>query len=592
MSKTKIALTGMAALSVLTLAACSNGNSSSSNKMVKLPQAYKNSKSAIKGGTLKVAEVNDAPFQGITDPALASNAEDTDVFAPEIQDLFNNDSHYKFKNGGPANFKLDKSAKTITVTLRNNLKWSDGKPVTAKDVEYAQEVVASPDSTSQQYSDSMSQIVGMDEFHAGKSKTISGIDMPDGENGKKVVFHFKQMSPGMQYGGSGFIWEYAEPYHQIKDIPIAKLASSAQVRKNPLSYGPFKLKKVVAGESTSFVPNKYYWGSKPKTSGVTVQVVSTSAIEQALKSHKYDLTVGGLPTSKYPQIKKISGYTTTGTPSRSFGYFGFNLGHFDTKTAENVMDSSKKMSNVKLRQAMAYAINQDEVSKKFGNGLSERATTLVPRFFTQFHDNSNNGYPLNIKKANKLLDEAGYKKKGKWRQTPDGKPLVINFAAMKGSDTVQAEEDDYLQQWHKVGLDVKYVNNKPMEMNSFYSMLQAPSSNKFDIYLAAWQFATEPSPQQTYGKSAQFNMGHFVTAKNTELINKIDSPKSFDTSYRKQQFKAWQTYMTKEAAYLPQSEGTDYSPVNNRVKNFTNDPAHTNTQYAELALTSNSTATK
>lgn len=591
MSKSKLALAGMAALSVLTLAACSNGGQSSSDKTVKLPKAYNNTQKAIKGGTLKIAEVNDTPFTGISDANLMSNAEDADVFSPSTQDLFNTTKDYKFTNGGAANFKLDKSAKTVTITLRDNLKWSDGQPVTAKDVEYAQEVVAAPDSTSQNYSDAMGQIEGMDAFHTGKSKTISGIEMPDGDNGKKVVIHFTEMSPMMQYAGAGYFAEYAEPYHAIKDVPMAKLASSTQVRKNPLSYAPYKLDKVVAGESTSFSPNKYYWGSKPKVDHVTAQVVSDSAIEQALKSHKYDFTLGTLPNSKYPDIKKTSGYKILGQRSRSFGYFGFNLGHFDTKKAENVSDKNKRMANVKLRQAMAYALNQDEVSKKFGSGLDERATTLVPKFYGKLHNDKEKGFPLNIKKANKLLDEAGYKKKGKWRQTPDGKPLTIKFACMKGSSTLQAAEDDYVQQWKKIGLNVKYVSGKPMEMNSFYSMLQAPSSDKYDVYLAAWSIATAPEQSQAYGKAAQMNMGHFVSDKNTQYLNNMDSAKAFNSSYQKKQFDEWQTYMNQQAAYIPRDEGIDFLPINKRVKDYT---SLTQNQefFADIALTSNSTATK
>lgn len=593
MQKSKLALAGMVVLSVITLAACSNGgNNGSADKTVKLPKTYNNTKKAQNGGTLKIAEVNDAPFQGITDVALQSNAEDQDVFSPMTQDLMNFDNNHKFVDGGPANLKLDKKAKTITVTLRDNLKWSDGKPVTAKDVEYAQEVVGSPDSTSQQYSDSMGDMVGMDAFHSGKAKTISGISMPDGENGKKIVMHFKHMAPGMQYSGQSFFWEYAEPYHQIKDIPIAKLASSSADRKNPVTYAPYKLKKVVAGESTTFVPNKYYWGSKPKIDNVTYQVVASSSIQQALKSHKYDFASGGLPSSKYPQIKKTSGYEAVGARSRSLGYFGFNLGHFDTKTSKNVMDPNMKMSNKSLRQAMGYALNLDEINKKFGNGLSERATTLLPKYFTQFHDKSAKGFPLNIKKANKLLDDAGYKKHGKYRQTPDGKPLVIKVAAMKGSSVTQAEEDDYMQQWRKIGLNVKYVSGKPMEMNSFYSMLQAPKSNKYDVFEAAWSLGTEPSQQQSYGEGSQFNMGHFVTKKNTELLNNIDSAKAFNTSYRKQQFNKWQEYMNQQAAYIPDSEGIGYNMINKRVKNYTLNPKDSNEQFAKLALTSNSLATK
>src|SRR5699024_7474787 len=95
-------------------------------------------------------------------------------------------------------------------------------------------------------------IEGMAEYHKGTADTISGITMPDGENGRVAVLHFKQMSPSMKFSGNSYIWGTVEPYEYIKNVPIAKLASSKEIRKNPIFVGPYKLDKVVEGESTSW----------------------------------------------------------------------------------------------------------------------------------------------------------------------------------------------------------------------------------------------------------------------------------------------------------------------------------------------------
>ncbi|MCF6161082.1 MAG: oligopeptide ABC transporter substrate-binding protein [Furfurilactobacillus sp.] len=590
MKKSKLALAGVAALSVVTLAACSNGSSSSSQPTtaVKMPQSYSGSGKIDQNGTIKAAEVNDAPFKGLTDEALISNAEDSDVFGPGLQGLFNTDKNYNYKDGGPANIKLSRAAKTLTITLRSNLKWSDGSPVTAKDVEYAYEVLGNKDSTSQQFSANLEKIKGMTAYHQGKSSTISGIEMPNGEKGKKVVIHYTAVNPSMTHSGNGFVWEYAEPYEHIKNVPIKKLASSSEERKTPLFYGPYKLKKVVEGESTSWVRNPYYWGKKANAKAVTINVVSTSAAASAFKSHKYDFTVGiqGIANSQYPNVKKLSDYTNVGTPQLGYGYLGFMVGHMDSKTGSNVMDKSSKVANKSLRQAMAYAMNTDAVEKKFGNGLGKRATTLIPSGFSQYHDKSAKGYPLNIKKANKLLDDAGYKKKGKWRQTPDGKKLVLHFAAMKSGTTHEQTIQNYLQQWHKIGLDVQLTGGKTMEMNAFYDAIQAPKPPKnVDFFEAAWSTGTEPTPTM-YTADAPFNMGHFVSKENTDLINNINNQKAFKDSYRKTQFNKWQEYMNQQAAYVPESETLTWTPVNHRVKNFTYSPAHNNTAWAEYGVTS------
>lgn len=597
-TKNKLVVAAITLLATITLAGCSNSNNSasSSDTEVKLPTAYKNSsatdKNATKTGTLKLAMVNNAPFQGITDPVLASNAADQQAFAPGgLNTLFNVDKNYKIIDGGLANQKLDRSAKTATITIRKNAKWSNGSPVTAKDVEYAYEVLGNKKSTSQQYSSDFENIEGMAEYHKGTADTISGITMPDGENGRVAVLHFKTMSPSMKYSGNSYIWGAVEPYEYIKDVPIAKLASSEQIRKNPIFTGAYKLDKVVEGESTSWSPNKYYYGKQAQIGHITINVVSMNNIDKAMQSKKYDsivpIAAGNLGGTDYKNLKNNKGYTNVGQAALGYSYFAFNLGHFDTKTGKNVEDSNKKMANKSLRQAMMYALNVDQVSKKFGNGVKWRANTLIPPVFSQYYDKSAKGYPLNIKKAEKLLDDAGYKKRNgsKWRSDPKGKPLTIHFGAMTSSATTEATYQDYLQQWHKIGLNVKYTNGKPMEMNSFYDVLQKPNQDQMDIWLGAWSLSSEPSQSQLYGDTAPFNMGHFATAKNTELINKMNDSSAWDEKTRIKTFKEWQEYMNEQAGVVGEQFNYAWQPVNNRVKGFDISPAN-NEFYSNLTLTS------
>lgn len=68
--------------------------------------------------------------------------------------------------------------------------------------------------------------------------------MPNGENGRKVVLHFKEMKPGMLQSGNGYFLETAEPYHYLKDVPFDKLLSDDKVRKQPLFFGPYKVQKL------------------------------------------------------------------------------------------------------------------------------------------------------------------------------------------------------------------------------------------------------------------------------------------------------------------------------------------------------------
>ncbi|MDF8367669.1 oligopeptide ABC transporter substrate-binding protein [Weissella paramesenteroides] len=580
MNKTskKWAVSSAAVLAAVSLATFSIDNTttvSAATKKAKLSDTFKNnakeSTKANNDSTLKVAEPNDSPFKGITEPTLSDNQEDSNVFAPGGNStLFNVDNNFKVIDGGLANQKLDRQNNTVTITIRDNAKWSDGQPVVARDVEYPYEIIANPKSTSSQYSADFERIEGMADYHSGKASTISGFSYPDGENGKTVVIKYNALSPSMKFAGNSFIWGTVAPYHLYKGVAIDKLAASDQVRKNPVFVGPYKLDKVVEGESTSWSPNKYYWGKAPKIKHITINVVSSNSIDKAIQTKKYDFTTpaGVMRGTSYKNLKNLKNYKIVGHPDLGYNYFGFNVGEYDTKKQVNVMDPKSKMANKNLRQAMMYAINEDAINEKFGNGVKWRAKTLIPPIFDKYSDQSAKGFPYSPNKAAKLLDKAGYKKDGKWRTQPNGKKLVIYFGAMKGSSTSHATYQDYLQRWRKLGLNVKMATGKEMEMNSFYDTLQKPKQNKIDIFAAAWSLSSEPTPTQLYGADAPFNMGHFVTKKNTQLINDLNSDKAWDDKYRTDKFKEWQEYMNDQAAYVASDNSYQWVPVNKRVKGF------------------------
>lgn len=587
----KMVVAGLTMFSAIALAACSNDNSdvkSGFKPSVKMADSYNNtskSSSTYNNGTLKVAEYNSAPFAGITSETLQNNAEDGDVYSPGMVKLFNVDNNNKIIDGGLANLKLDKKSMTATITINSKAKWSNGSKVIARDVEYPYEIIGAPDSPSQQYTEDMNAIKGMAEYHAGKAKTISGITMPKGEKGNVVVIHYSKFAPSLQYIGNSYMWSSIEPYEHIKNVPISKLASSSEVRKNPIFAGPYKLSKQVTGESTSWVPNKYYYGKKAQIKHITIQVVNPSNFTSSLKAKQYDFAQSGGVNTQYPQVKQLKDYKEVGTMGTSYDLLGFNVGHFDSKKQENVMDSNMKMGNVKLRQAMMYALDIGALRKKFDNGLSWLPNSVISPYYKKYYNSKTPRYTLNISKANKLLDKAGYKKKGKWRVQPNGKPLVINFGAQTGTSASEAQSSYYLQQWHKIGLNVQYASGRPMEMNKLYSILLKPKQDQVDVFEAGFSTGSEPTQTSFYGASAGFNIGHFATAKNTELLNNMNNSKSWNDEYRQKQFKEWQTYLQEQAVYVPVSMSLSWTPVNTRVKGYSarNDD---NEFWSNLQLTS------
>ncbi|MDR0921925.1 MAG: oligopeptide ABC transporter substrate-binding protein [Lactobacillales bacterium] len=586
-SKRILGLIGLATISVVALAACGSNNAGKKNSGTetedasKFPLTTADKSKAKQGGTLNVAVVMDTQFQGMFEWEMYQDAYDASFMAISHEGLFKTDETFKIVDGGAADLKLDKEKKTATVTLKDNVKWNDGETVNSDDLLYPYLIIGAKDSPSTRYDDNFSNIVGMDDYHSGKAKEISGITK---DNDKQITIQFNEVDPGMLQAG-GAIWGYAAPYHQLKDIPIADLASSDAVRKNPLSFGPYYMNSIVKGESVEYLPNKYYHGSKPKLDKIIAKGVPSDSIVEAMKAKKYDL-VQSMPTDTYDTYKDTEGYSMLGGWDTAYSYLGFKLGKFDKEAEKNVTDKNAKMANKSLRQAMAYALDWDSIGNKFYSGLRTRANSAIIPAFGDLHasDSEVPGYKLDLDKAKKLLDDAGYKDTDKdgFREDPKGNKLEINFASMAGGDTAQPIADYEIQQWKKIGLNVKLTTGRLIDFQAFYDKIQNDDPS-VDVYAAAWGTGTDPSPTSIYGPNTAWNYTRFVSDENTKLLKNIDSNKSFDDKYRKEAFNAWQKYASEEAFFVPTQFRYAVVPVSDKVVGYSiaNDVY---TPYANIGL--------
>lgn len=576
MKRRALGALGVFLAGAMLLAGCGKSSSTSSNSGAKDAKKFPDQTkmaTAKSGGSITVAEETDTPFTGIFLDELADTQIDTDVSKFGAESLFATDDQYKINNKGAATFKLDRKAKTVTIEVKKGVKWSDGKQVTAKDVEYAYEIIANKDSASSRYTGSLANIVGIAAYHAGKAKMISGIEMPDGANGRKVVIHFLTMKPGMTQSGNGYFWESAAPYHYLKDVPFSKLKSSDKVRKAPLYYGPFKVQKIVRGQSVTWVRNPYYWRGTPKLKKITISVVSPNTASQSIKSKKFDII--DVVNSQWKEVKGTKGYNFVAQIPLSYSYLGFKVGKWDKKTGSVKMNKNSKMNNRSLRQAMAYAMNVDEVGNHYTQGLSFRVKTLLPEGFGDFYNSKLTGFPKNLKKANALLDKAGYKKKKgeTYRRDPNGKKLTIHLAAMSGGPNQEAIVQNYIQQWKKIGLHVTLTTGRLIEFNSFVDKVQNDDPS-VDVFQAAWSLSSEPSQNDLYSAQAPYNFTRFESAENTKMLKEMDSQKAFNHAYRVKVFHKWQAYMQKEAYVVPLTNNYSITAVNSKLVNYSLKPSH------------------
>lgn len=561
------ALAGITLLSASVLAACgAKSSSSSSEQNLSFPADVSQDGTAVSGAQLNYAWVSPTTSSGLLIDELTENRTDSTFGGMVDIPMFGWDGDRKLDDSGLAKAEFDVEGKKITVSLTGkDYKWSDGQPFTINDYIFTIKSMASKDYTGVRFDDKFLNIEGMQEFVDGKASDISGIKKIDDYTVELTV---KEMSPSMMYAG-GDVPAYVQPEHIYKDIPVADWEKSEYSRTAKLvGMGPWKIKEIVNGESITYVPNEHFFkGTAPKTSSLKIDIVSPDTIVSEMKAGNYD--IAEMPADQLDSYKDASNLNIVGSLDSSYEYISFNLGKYDEASEKNIMDENAKMNDVKLRQAIAYAIDTKTAGESLYNGLYHPATSLIISFFGDLHDSELEGYSYDPDKANKLLDEAGYKDVDGdgIREGKDGKEFKITFAARKRTEANEALVQQYIAWWKEVGLNVELYTGRTVEGNTFYDAIQANDAS-IDMYAGGWSTGYDPNPSGLWGETAPFNMSRFVDEKNTELLDAIGSDASFDDETNLKNYKAWQKYAAEQAFAIPTFESESITAVNKRVKNY------------------------
>lgn len=553
----------------LTLAACGSKEQSSSTSSTsgttKYASEVTHDGTPIKGGTLKYAIVSSSPFSGIFADELSSDTNDSSIGGLIDESMFDYDENRKLTNTGLASIEFDVENKTATVTLNSkDYKWSDGQPVTIDDYIFAYQAIGNKDYTGVRYDDDYKNVVGMEEYHEGKADSVSGLEKVDDYT---VKIHFKEMSPSMQLAG-GSVCSYIMPKHIFKDIPEKEWEKSDYVRGTKfVGLGQFKIESIIPGESVTLVPNEHYFRGVAKVDKVVMEVVSPDNIVSEMKAGNYDIAT--MPNSQYEAYKDLTNVTFLGSQASAYEYIGFHLGKYDKETGKNVTDPNAKMADVKLRQAMAYALDIDAAGQNLYNGLQHSSNSIIIPFFKDVYNKDQEGFSYNPEKAKQLLDEAGYKDVDGdgIRENKDGSKLTINFAARTRDEANESLVQQYLNWWKEIGLNVQLYTGRTIELNSFYDKVQADDP-EIDVFSAGWSTGYDPNPSGLFGETAQFNFERYVDAEGTAIMNKISSTESFDSAKNVEFYKEWQKYVHDKAFIFPTLVGEELTAVNKRVKYF------------------------
>lgn len=539
---------------VVVLSACGKNGNETSNT------SNKTGKSDAKGGTLTVgiAEPPEGNFQSI----FTGSTGDSNVIDFFNDSLIDVGDALKIK---PKILSWEKDKNDdlkYTFKVKKGIQWQDGNPFTINDWVFTLETLADPDYDGPRYS-GVAVIQGAEEKRNGQADRISGIKKID-DYTAEITFKEHKANNLLE------LWTSAPISEKVfKDIPVKDMAKSDAVRKNPIGIGPYKVKRIVDGESVELVKNKDYWRGEPNIDNINLRVVEQTSMTQALENGDIDMATITAPIAKEIKDSGSENLQLLQAPSTSYAIVGFVLNDYDKK-AQKIGKERPKYQDKKLRQAMAYAINRKEWIDAFYYGYGKPLNGLIPSaHWSGAKEGDVKEYKYDVDKAKQLLDEGGYKDKDGdgFREDPQGKPFVVNLKHYAGSNpTFEPRTAALKGYWEKVGLKTK------VEMEEFgkYSSDLEKSSKDMEVYFRTWQQGSDPDPSELYRSTALWNESRYNNPKADKILDEAVDTKVVgdDNDKRKEKYLEWQKIMAEDVPVIPIVELEDVTAVSSRVKNF------------------------
>lgn len=555
MKKNWIVLTALMLILSAFLAACSSdGEKTTTNE-------GSSSDEPQDGGTL-VYSLDSAP-EGLFNWSFYANATDAEVISFFDESLIDYDENLK-PQPNIASWKTEDN-KVYTFTFKEGVKWHNGEELTVNDWVFALETLADKDYDGPRYTN-VQTIEGAPAYHDGSADSISGIKVIDDYN-IEITFDKARVN------NLENVWTYAMPAKEFEGIAVKDMASSEQVRTKPVGLGPFKIKNIVPGESVEFERFDDYFNGKPHLDGVVLKVIDPSLTIGELQNNTLDMTA--FHPSIKADIEALDNVKIEQYPGLSYYYIGFRLGTWDG--SKNVMNEPK-YKDLKLRQAMYYAMNRDEWNEAFFYGVGKTVNTPVPSNHWISADNSElEQFKYDPEKAKSLLDEAGYKDidGDGFREDPNGDPFTVKFSHYATNNpTFETRAQAIVQYWEEVGLKTELSMT---DVNLYYDQIEK-ADKSIEVFFGGWSTGTDPDPSGLWRSDALWNYSRWVSEKSDKLLDDaLDvSIVGTDQEKRKELYVEWQKQFMEELPALPVAELDEVMALNKRVQGVTFDVSGTN----------------
>ncbi len=281
--------------------------------------------------------------------------------------------------------ELSSDKLTLTITLKDGLKWSDGEPLTTDDVIWSMNTILKAAQANAIYINAFRQIEGADKVKAGSDVTITGLSASGNVITMKLSVPVGDMVPVL----AQFM---ILPKHSLEKSDPLKMDKDPFWQK-PVTSGMFKMGQLSPGNFYTLVPNSNYEGQKPHIK--QVNVVGTADPVSDAKAGKID-TFYSSEIDVIQGMEKLKNFTSNPVEVLYYRYFIFNITEPDSP-----------FKDIKSRQALTYAIDLKSLVPSLYPKIGVVINSGVPAGSPD-HDSSIPDYTYNPDKAKSLLKAANF----------------------------------------------------------------------------------------------------------------------------------------------------------------------------------------
>jgi peptide/nickel transport system substrate-binding protein len=353
--------------------------------------------------------------------------------------------------------------KTWTYTMKPNLKWSDGQPLTAEDVAYTINRAKK-------------------EEWLNYTSVVANLTAT-AENPMTLVVKTSVSDPKLptldMYVLPKHVWEKQDAKAVTKYDALDGVGS-----------GPFTLEHFEKGQFARFKANPYYYGGKPAVDRVVLRGFDNpDAMVAALKRGEID-AAEDVPGTAFKQLQKDPSVVTVQGYQGAMNEFAINGG-------AGLKKGNPALSDLRFRQAIAHAIDKQTIVNRVLAGLGKPADTLSvspnPEWSPQIP--AEQQFDFNIDKAKQILDQAGYKDTNGdgIRELPGGgKPIKLRYAVRSEGDTAQPTAELITGWLRQIGIATT------QKVYDDSRLTEVIGKGDYDLFSWGWTPFVDPDPMLSY----------------------------------------------------------------------------------------------